>query len=111
MAMLAAHGVILVLTVTVAIAMLWRFRSGPSFLVAAGAAGQVVGVLIQLAARPVELPQGDAVIDLGSDWRLGTILVSVSSIAFLAGLLSHFLGSQRGGRRAPMSSTRPQGRE
>ena len=93
----ATFVVALVMTVAVAVAMLWRSRSAPSYVVAAGAAGQLIGVLLQLAASPVELTQGDAAIDLGSGWRLGTISTAVGSIVFLTGLLWYFLGSRHAG--------------
>jgi hypothetical protein len=95
----ATYVVALVLTAAVAAAMLWRRRSAPSYVVAAGAASQVVGVLLQLTASPVALTQADAAIDLGSTWRLGTIFTAVGSLAFLSGLLWHFVGAHRAGSR------------
>ena len=93
----ATYVVVLVLTVAIAVTMLWRGRSMPSYIVASGAAGHVIGLFLQLAASPVDVTQADAVIELGSGWRLGTILTNIGSIVFLSGLLWHFLASRHPG--------------
>jgi hypothetical protein len=83
--------VILVLTVAIAVIMLWRHRSLPSYIVAAGAAAHVVGLLLQVSVAPIAVPPGEAVVDLGSGWRLGNALTNAGSIVFLLGLLWYVL--------------------
>ena len=87
----ATYVVIVVLTVAIAVIMLWRHRSFPSYIVAVGAALHVAGLLLQVFAPPISVPQGDAVVHLGSTWQTGYALTSGGSIVFLVGLLWYVL--------------------
>jgi hypothetical protein len=91
----APYVVVMVLTVAIAVVMLRRHRSLPSYVAAAGAALQLAGLLLQVSMSPIPLPQGEAAVDLGSSWRLGNALMSAGSIVFLFGLLWYFLRARR----------------